>query len=316
MKLDSDHLEILAVIVEKGGLTEGAEALGKSQPSVSRTIAFLQDRVGMPLFEPGRRPLRPTELGQSLARIGAQIRSLNHEASQLLTRYRAGHAGRLRIGGTPIFMDGVISTMVADFHTHEPDVQIDQSYGYLDELLTQLRNGALDLAIAPLSPSMTPKDMEFTPVLAGRNVVACRASHPLIRRGAITMDDIRPYQWISPPENSPLYLDLQLALRSIGQENFRVNFSGGSLASILSVLVGSDSLTVLPYSVVFVSRKTMGIDALPVKIEHPARRLGIIRPKDRSGPPSVAQFASFLTSELARLQARMDHEQQVTRRRG
>ena len=316
MKLDSDHLEILAVIVEKGGLTEGAEALGKSQPSVSRTIAFLQDRVGMPLFEPGRRPLRPTELGQSLARIGAQIRSLNQEASQLLTRYRAGHAGRLRIGGTPIFMDGVISTMVADFHTHEPDVQIDQSYGYLDELLTQLRNGALDLAIAPLNASMTPKDMEFTPVLAGRNVVACRATHPLIRRGAITMDDIRPYQWISPPENSPLYLDLQLALRSIGQENFRVNFSGGSLASILSVLVGSDSLTVLPYSVVFMSRKTMGIDALPVKIEHPARRLGIIRPKDRSGPPSAAQFASFLTSELARLQARMDHEQQVTRRRG
>ena len=213
-------------------------------------------------------------------------------------------------------MDGVISTMVADFHTHEPDVQIDQSYGYLDELLTQQRNGALDLAIAPLNASMAPKDMEFTPVLAGRNVVACRASHPLIRRSAITMDDIRPYQWISPPENSPLYLDLQLALRSIGQENFRVNFSGGSLASILSVLVGSDSLTVLPYSVVFRSRKTMGIDALPVKIEHPARRLGIIRPKDRQGPPWAAQFASFLTSELARLQARMDHVQQVTRTGG
>ena len=30
MKLESEHLEILAMIVEKGGLTEGAEALGKS----------------------------------------------------------------------------------------------------------------------------------------------------------------------------------------------------------------------------------------------------------------------------------------------
>lgn len=30
MKLDSEHLEILAVIVEQGGLTEAAGVLGKS----------------------------------------------------------------------------------------------------------------------------------------------------------------------------------------------------------------------------------------------------------------------------------------------
>ena len=59
MKLDSEHLEILAAIVEQGGLTEGAEALGKSQPSVSRSVALLEARIGLPLFEPGRRPLRP-----------------------------------------------------------------------------------------------------------------------------------------------------------------------------------------------------------------------------------------------------------------
>lgn len=52
MKLDSEHLEILAMICEKGGLTEGAEAFGKSQPSVSRTMALLEDRIGAPLFEP------------------------------------------------------------------------------------------------------------------------------------------------------------------------------------------------------------------------------------------------------------------------
>ncbi|WP_429925338.1 helix-turn-helix domain-containing protein [Agrobacterium vitis] len=72
MKIDSEHLEILAVIVEKGGLTEGAEALGKSQPSVSRTMALLEERVGTPLFEAGRRPLRPTELGNQLARSRGQ----------------------------------------------------------------------------------------------------------------------------------------------------------------------------------------------------------------------------------------------------
>ena len=62
MKLDPRHLEILAAIVDHGGLTEGAEALGKSQPSVSRTLSQLEARIGAPLFTP-RGALQPTDLG-------------------------------------------------------------------------------------------------------------------------------------------------------------------------------------------------------------------------------------------------------------
>lgn len=315
MKIDSEHLEILAVIVEKGGLTEGADALGRSQPAISRTMALLEKRIGLPLFEPGRRPLRPTELGASLARLGARIRTANQEASLLIQRYRQGHAGRLRLGGTPIFMDGVISTMVAEFQGRHPDVQIDQSYGYLDALVADLRNGALDVAVLPLHPGQVPPDMEFTPLLPGRNVIACRAAHPLTRLKAITLSDIDPYPWIAPPANSPLYRDLQRALKSIGREEFRVSFSGGTLASMHSVLAGSDALTVLPYSVVFLSRRTVPMEALPLKIDHPDRQLGLMTMPSRHDLPAAGKMIAFLTQEIQRLAARIEHEQQVTRRR-
>jgi DNA-binding transcriptional LysR family regulator len=147
-------------------------------------------------------------------------------------------------------------------------------------------------------------------------VIACRAGHPLTRVRAITLNDIAPYAWVAPPANSPLYRDLQRALKSIGQEDFRVNFSGGTLASMQSVLAGSDALTVLPYSVVFQSRRSVPLEALPLKIDHPDRQLGLLTVTDRQGPPAVRQFTSFLLAECERLQARMDHDQQVTRRRG
>lgn len=316
MKIDSEHLEILAVIVEKGGLTEGAEALGKSQPSVSRSMALLEKRIGMPLFQPGRRPLRPTELGLSLARFGARIRAANQEASLLVQRFRKGHAGRLRVGGSPVFMDGVVSTMIADFQMRHPEVQIDQSYGYVDTLEASLRNGTLDMAILPLHPSQVPPGLSFTPVLPSRNVVAARAGHPLTRRKAIAQADLAPYTWIAPPANSPLYRDLERALKSIGQEDFNVSFSGGTLASIQSVMAGSDALTVLPYSVVFLSRRSMPLEALPLRIDHPERQLGLLLPEGRPGPPAMRQLIAFLTEEFARLTARMEHDQQVTRRRG
>jgi DNA-binding transcriptional LysR family regulator len=316
MKLDSEHLEILAMIVEKGGLTEGAEALGKSQPSVSRTMALLEDRIGAPLFEPGKRPLRPTELGEHLARLGARIHALNAEASRLVQSSRKGHTGRLRIAGTPIFMDGVVSTFIADFQTRHPDVQIAQSYGYLDQLAVSLRNGGLDMAILPLHQGNVPTDMTFVPLLPGRNVIAARAGHPLMRRSTITLADLDPYPWIAPPADSPLYRDLQRALKSIGKEDFRVSFSGGTLASIISILAGSDSLTVLPYSVVFLTRKTLGLDALRLKIEHPDRHLGMLTLKGATLPPALRQFAGLLKDEFALLEARIQHESQVTRRRG
>ena len=47
MKIDPRHLEILAAIVDHGGLTEGASALGKSQPSVSRSLSMLEERLGI-----------------------------------------------------------------------------------------------------------------------------------------------------------------------------------------------------------------------------------------------------------------------------
>jgi DNA-binding transcriptional LysR family regulator len=316
MKLDSEHLEILAMICEKGGLTEGAEAMGKSQPSVSRTMALLEDRIGAPLFEPGKRPLRPTELGERLARLGAQIHALNGEASRLVQSYRKGYTGRLRIAGTPIFMDGVVSTFIADFQTRHPDVQIVQSYGYFDQLANSLRNGTLDMAIVPLHQGSVSADMRFVPLLPGRNVIAARAGHPLMRRRTLTLADIEPYPWIAPPADSPLYSDLQRALKSIGKEDFRVSFSGGTLASIVSILAGSDSLTVLPYSVVFLSRKHFGLDALRVKIEHPDRQLGMLTFAGASTAPALRQFAGFLTDEFALLEARIQHENQVTQRRG
>ncbi|PWE31597.1 LysR family transcriptional regulator [Pararhodobacter marinus] len=315
MKLSAEHLEILAVIVEKGGLTEGAEALGKSQPSVSRSMALLEQRVGLPLFEPGRRPLRPTELGLRLARAGAQIRAAGLEAGQIVKRFQRGQAGRLRMGGTPVFMDGVVSAIIADFQSRHSDVQIEQVYGYLDQLALSLRNEALDLAILPMHASQVPKDMHFTPLMGGHNVIVCRAGHPLTRRKGLTMQDIDSFGWIAPPTDSPLYRDLQRAVRSIGREDFHVSFSGGTLASILAVLTGSDALTVLPYSVAFLARRNTPLEILPIRIEHPDRHLGILRlSKARAEARTLTLFSGFVADELHRLQNRIDHELQVRRR--
>lgn len=305
MKIDSSHLEILSAVVEHGGLTEGAAAIGKSQPSVSRTMALLEARVGAPLFEPGRRPLRPTELAQHLARLGKRIRQASNEASTLVDNYRKGRVGRLRISGTPIFMDGVIAQLIGEFQAQSPDIRVEQGYGYLNELLAQLRNDSLDLAVVPLRKDQLPEDLDFAPLILGRNVIACRKGHPLTRTKVITAEDLSKYRWVAPPENSPLFRDIQRMLAQFGLDEMPIAFSGGTYASIVGILAGSDTLSVLPASVMIVAGPSSALTTLPLQIAHPDRVLGMLsRP---GGEPSLRRLREFLIAQCSWIDAKLRH---------
>ncbi|WP_170429475.1 LysR family transcriptional regulator [Ruegeria arenilitoris] len=301
MKLDPRHLEILAAIVEAGGLTEGAVLLGKSQPSVSRSVSLLEDRVGEPLFQPTRRPLQPTELGLALAQEGQRILDAGRQASRLVNEYRQGLAGAIRVAGTPIFMDGVISSVIAEFQAEHPSIRIDQSYGYPTELLSKISGEALDVAILPIRPADVADEFEFRQILPGRNVIACRAGHPLARKKTVKLEDITDYSWIAPPANSPLFRDLRNTLDGIGVRDLKISFTGGSLSAVVNVLTGSDSLTVLPFSVVFMMQRQKTLTALPIKIGDPDRHLGCVTLSGRHMSASTHRLLEFIERKFEML---------------
>lgn len=312
MKIDPSHLEILHAVVSCGGVTEGAAALGKSQPSVSRTLSMLEARVASRLFEKGRRPLRPTELCLTLAAEGRGILDAAERASQAIVKYTGGKSGTARVAGSPIFMDGVISNMIAGFQIAFPDVRIDQSYGYAPGLMEQLSAGNIDLAICPMDGDNVPPGYSFETILPGRNVIACAPSHPLARKSSFKMDDIAAYPWIAPPADSPLYEDLRKVLAGIGINDFKISFSGGSLVSVMNILKGSDSLTVLPYSVVFLQRHLNSLVALPIRIEHPDRQLGLLRRIDRSERPAVERFRKYIKQQFFSLSRSIGEQERNT----
>lgn len=299
MRLDPRHLEILAAIVEHGGLTEGATSLGKSQPSVSRSIAMLESRLGIQLFEPHRRPLQPTEFCLALAQEGRKILEAGKAASALVAQRKMGVSGAIRLGGTPIFMDGVIAPVLASFQAQFPDVRIDQSYGYAGEILERLQNGTLDVGIVPIRVKEVPPDIDARQLLPGRNVIACRAGHPLARKDSVQISEVAKNTWIAPPPESPLYQDLRSVLDGIGITDIKVSFSGGSLSSVINVLSQSDSLTVLPYSVVYNLRRQKSVVPLPIRIGDPDRHLHVLARPAGAGGAAQTRLVKFIENEMS-----------------
>lgn len=301
MKLDERHLVQLAAVVQAGGVTEGAALVGLSQPAVSRTLAMLEKRLGEPLFLKNRRPLQPTALGKALAEHGQAMLAASRKASELVEGFRRGRSGLVRVGGTPFFMDALISGMAAEFLSAASDVRIDQSYGYLPELQAALIGDRIDLAICPIDILDEGSGLSFSEILPGRNVVACGVHHPLLAQRKIRAAQLLDYPWIAPPPGSPLLADLRSMLLSVGATEIAIRYSGGSLLSAINYMKATDCLTILPHSVVFAFRNEKSITALPIKIAHPERALGLLRLANASPSPAVDAFAAHVARSFDKL---------------
>lgn len=300
MKLNERHLIQLAAVVDAGGVSEGASALGQTQPAVSRSLALLEARVGAPLFHRGRRPLQPTPLGLQLAAHGRAMLAASKAASETVQGFQRGSRGMIRIGGVPFFMDAMISRMIADFHGREPEVAIRQTYGYLAEIVTALETDQIDLGVVPVGELEPPPGFQLVELLPGRNLIACRTGHPLTRKAAPLLADVVAYPWVAPLPGSPLASDMQAILLAIGIPEVTTCYSGGSLMSTVHFLAETDALAILPQSVVFALRRERRIEALPLTIPQPNRRLCILR-RAGGANPVVDRFTQHLVAAFGDL---------------
>lgn len=301
MQLSERHLIQLAAVLDAGGVTEGALRLGLSQPAVSRSLAMLEARVGKPLFVKGRRPVQATPIGLQLAAHGRIILAASRQASDAVQGFLSGTKGTVRVGGVPFFMDAMISRMVAEFQNAQPDVSIQQSYGNYSDLSAALESGQIDLAVLPLGMLDAGPGLEFTEILPGRNIVACRQGHPLLRKPRLQTSDLADYPWVAPLPGSPLLSDLHAILLTIGMSELNIRYSGGSLMSVVNYMAETTSLAVLPHSVVFALRKENRITVLPLDIPQPHRSLGILRCTGAARSQAAERFAAHVIAAFAEL---------------
>lgn len=301
MKIDERHLVQLAAVVDAGGVTEGAALIGASQPALSRTLALLEKRIGEPLFVPGRRPLQPTAIGRQLAVHGRAILAASRKASETVASFRSGTQGRVRLAGVPFFMDAVVSGVVASFQMKEPAIHVFQSYGHYNDLVAQLVANEIDVAVTPAGTHEISADLVFEPLIAARNVVACSTQHPLLAKETLSREDFLRFAWVAPLPGSPLMLDLTNILMTLGIGELAIRYSGGSLHSVVNYLAASQTLAIMPLSVVHSLPPELQITALPLDIPQPERMIGVIYRRISANDPVNRKFFGHLRSNLKNL---------------
>lgn len=148
MRLDTESLRALKLVVEVGGVTEAAERLCLSQSAVSWKLRRLEERVGRPLLNRDGRALRPTNHGRELIGFADRILSAHDAAVERLRG--SALTGTVRLAATDDFAVGRLAALAGRFRDAHPGVhlqiRVDASLAVAD----LVEAGEVDLAVMPV----------------------------------------------------------------------------------------------------------------------------------------------------------------------
>lgn len=141
-------MEIFVRVVEAGSFSAAARDLERGQPAVSKTIASLEDRLGVRLLTRSTRKLSPTEAGTAFYERAVRAIGEADEAEAAAQGAGAGLEGRLRISAPVTFSRLHLVPKLGAFLDAHPKVQLDLVMDdRVVDLLAENIDGALQLGV-------------------------------------------------------------------------------------------------------------------------------------------------------------------------
>jgi len=161
LSIHFQQLTYLREVERAGTFTEAARRLHVSQPALSQSLAELERRVGLPLFEARGRRRELTEVGREAVRFASEVLGRTSEFQEWVASYREGGAGTLTVGMIDAASLYALPGAVREFREQHPEVRLQLIVDTSGTLVDRLRRYELDLAFV-VGPA--PDEFEATEV--------------------------------------------------------------------------------------------------------------------------------------------------------
>jgi len=122
---DLNRVGIFLKVVEEGGFTKAARALGLPKSSVSRSVALLEEELRARLLRRTSRTVAPTEAGAAFYERASRGMALLGEAREAVVALDAELRGPIRITTSVDMAVWRLAPVVAEFVSKHPAVLID-----------------------------------------------------------------------------------------------------------------------------------------------------------------------------------------------
>ena len=200
-------LRYFLAVAREENMTEAANVLHVTQPTLSRQIADLERELGVELFERTNRSCMLTGDGMRLRQRAEEIVSLVEQTESEMSDQELGIAGNIRIGAGETKSMRLVLDIFADLHRDHPGVTIELYTGNADAVEERLERGLLDFALL-LAPVNVEKYEWIRLPGADQAGVVVAASGPWGNLDVLAPEDVAQMPLLMSSRTSNRALDL------------------------------------------------------------------------------------------------------------
>lgn len=289
------QLEYVEVVARHGGFRRAAEQLHVAQPAVSAQIARLERELGVRLFERTSRRVELTQAGRLVLGRARRILSERDAVRADLDELAQVLRGTLRLGVTAVLGSLDLPAIIRDFHRRYPSIDLTVRAALVDELLVDLANGRIDVAIAPIYDDL-PEQYVARPLVTETLILATPPGLLAARR-AVRLTTVRDQPFVSLGPASRLR---KILADVAAQQGFspRIQFEAADPAGIRALISAGLGVGLLAESLA-------RADGPPVDVHHltPAPwypPIGLIRERRRRIDPTLRAWLRHLAEVVPR----------------
>ncbi|HKJ77833.1 MAG TPA: LysR family transcriptional regulator [Gammaproteobacteria bacterium] len=260
------QLRAFCAAARSGSITEAAEVLFLSQPTVSLQIQALERELEIVLFERRGPHIKLTPEGEALYRLAVPlVEGIDKLQETFAAQFGRLESGELNIAAGESTILYILPEPVRRFAELYPKVQLKLHNVTGRDGMAMLRGDEVDLAVGSMLE--VPEDIIYRPLVTYDPTLITPLDHPLAKRKRVKLDDISPHGLILPPRHLSTWrivdlvfrqhqLEYQVALEAGGWEVIKKYVELGLGISIVTdvCLTGDEDLVRIPLTEYFPKR--------------------------------------------------------------
>lgn len=288
------QLQYFTVLARTQHVTQAAEELSITQPSLSRAIGRLERDLGVTLFEHRGRSIRLNRYGRAFLRQVERGLSAIEQGTRELIDMSDEASGLVAFGFAHALGTRVVPDLVAGFRRDHPHARFQLAQNASHIILAQLESGDVDLAL--VSPVPAANDRVASTTLTSEELfLVVPHDHRFAKRRSVRLAELRDDLFIC--------LRKGYALRSLTDEfcalaGFVPNiaFEGEEIATLRGLVAVGLGVAIIP-----ASTSAPQSDPPRLRVSEPIcrRSVGLMWIPGRYQPQIAQRFRAYIMSSFA-----------------
>ncbi|HST54728.1 MAG TPA: LysR substrate-binding domain-containing protein [Solirubrobacteraceae bacterium] len=203
------ELRYFVTLAEERHFGRAAERLYIAQSGLSKAIKRVERELGVDLFERAHRNVELTDAGVTLLTRASDVLGRFDEVFAIADAARMGLVGTLTVAVTPVARHHTAPLIMQRFEADHPDVFLVRREQLGNAMVADVASGYLDAGIA-YCPEVRD-DLLYEPIKDIELRVLIDSNHPLARRPAVALPELRAEHFLIPPESVSSALPARLS---------------------------------------------------------------------------------------------------------